>query len=75
MKRGSELYETREVVRTCTDSAIDPIVKGENRCFGVLYCVHELVKRISEGWILIWCIGYDATLKRYVNNTRSNGIR
>jgi len=74
MKRGLELCETWEVMRTCTHSAVDPVIKGEKRCLGILYCVYELVECISEGRILIWCIGYDATLKRYVNNVHNNSI-
>ena len=67
MNRGPELYETRQRVRTCTNIAGDPVVSGENRRFGVFYCLHELVECCIEGRILLWSVEDDAALKRYVS--------
>ena len=54
-------------MRTRTHIAGDSAVSGENRRFGVFYCLHELVECCIEGQTLLWSVGDGATLKRYVS--------
>jgi len=64
-----------EGMRTCTDIAPDPVVSGKNRRFGIFHCRHELFKCSGEGWVLIWSVDDDTTLKHCVSRVLKNSIQ
>jgi hypothetical protein len=49
--------------KECTDITQDPVVSGKNGCLGIFHCGHELLKRSSEGGVLLRFVDDDTTLE------------